>query len=159
MTLEQWAIEYGVTYQALHALRALMGAVDQPEPPLDAPPHTEAYVQALVRLEAPRYGCTLWRNNVGALTDDRGVPVRYGLANDSAKFNKVFKTGDLVGIRPVLIRPEHVGTIFGRFVMRECKKPGWKYCGDAHESAQLAAIQFVNAKGGDAAFCTGEGTL
>ena len=46
-----------------------------------------AAVQAAVRLEAARMGILLFRNNVGALIDVRGIPVRYGLANESTQIN------------------------------------------------------------------------
>lgn len=119
----------------------------------------EAAVQSLVRLEAVEKGVRLWRNNVGALIDSRGVPVRFGLANDSATLNKAIKSGDLIGWRPVLIGPEHVGMTIAQFVSRECKRPGWVYHGSPHEVAQAEWLRLVQADGGDAAFCTGVGTL
>jgi hypothetical protein len=120
---------------------------------------SEAAVQAKVRLEAAHKGLKLWRNNVGALLDSRGVPVRYGLANDSAILNKSIKSGDLIGWRPVLIGPEHVGSMIAQFVSRECKRPDWQYTGDDHEKAQLRWAEAVVADGGDAAFCNSEGSL
>lgn len=113
----------------------------------------------MVRLEAPRYGVWLGRNNVGALLDKRGVPVRYGLANESKQMNEVMKSGDLIGIRAVLIQPWHVGTTIGQFVSRECKRPGWTYRGDAHETAQANWAALVTKYGGDAKFATGEGSF
>ena len=47
----------------------------------------------------------------------------------------------------------------GQFVARECKKEGWKFSGDKHEAAQLAFINFVNARGGDARFASGPGSF
>lgn len=121
--------------------------------------NTEALVQSQVRLEAGRKGVKLWRNNVGVLVDERGRPVRYGLANDSKQLNAVVKSGDLIGWRPVLITPSHVGLMIAQFVSRECKRPGWKFRGDEHELAQLKWAETITMDGGDAAFCTGEGTL
>lgn len=117
---------------------------------------SEATAQNLVRLAASRAGCRLWRNNVGAgyLTD--GTFVRFGLANESAAVNKHIKSADLVGIRPVLITPDHVGQTIGQFLSREVKRPGWRYAGTAHERAQLAWAELVRSLGGDAAFTTGE---
>jgi len=120
---------------------------------------SEAYAQSQVRLEAPRAGVTLWRNNVGVLTDLTGRPVRFGLANDSRQLNEALKSSDLIGWRPVLITPEHVGRTLAQFVSRECKAPGWKYTGTDRERAQKAWLDLVAAAGGDSAFATGPGTL
>ena len=159
----QWAIRNRVSEQALSELRGIFGTVDAPfggaypVGPIEAT--SEAAVQAQVRLEAARKGLKLWRNNVGVLTEERGVPVRYGLANDSKRLNRSIKSGDLIGWRPVLITPAHVGSMIAQFVSRECKRPDWKYSGDDHEKAQLRWAEAVTADGGDAAFCNGEGTL
>jgi hypothetical protein len=156
--LIQWAIRNRVSEQALSELRGIFGL----EPihigsyPTGA---SEATVQAQVRLEAARKGLKLWRNNVGVLKDERGVPVRYGLANDSKRLNESVKSGDLIGWRPVLITPAHVGSMIAQFVSRECKRPDWKYSGNDHERAQLKWAEAITADGGDAAFCNGEGTL
>lgn len=120
---------------------------------------SEAAVQAAVRLEAGRKGIHLWRNNVGVLEDSTGRPVRYGLANDTKELNVRLKSGDLIGWRRVLITSAHVGSTIAQFTSRECKRVGWHYVGDAHEQAQLAWANLVIAAGGDAAFCTGVGTL
>ena len=155
----QWAVRHGVTMQALNELQALFGMHGGHTLPATVKGTSEAAVQSAIRMEAARKGVRLWRNNVGALVDSRGVPVRYGLANDSKQVNEVCKSGDLIGVRPVLIGLQHVGQVIGQFVSRECKRPGWRYVGDNHEVAQLNWAQLVTAAGGDAAFCTGEGTL
>ena len=83
--------------------------------------------------------------------------MRFGLANDSPVVNRELKSGDLIGIRPVLITREMVGHTIGRFVSRECKPSGWKLSlTDEHEMAQLAWAALVNSLGGDAKFTTGE---
>lgn len=159
-TLIQWAIRNGVSNHALAELRAMWG-LEAPQA-FDAAGKedlSEAAVQSRVRLEAARKGLRLWRNNVGALLDSRGVPVRYGLANDSAQLNKVVKSGDLIGWRPVRITADHVGSLLAQFVSRECKRPNWRFCGDDHERAQLRWLEAVTADGGDAKFCSGEGSL
>lgn len=155
----QWAARHGVSLQALKELEIIFGMAGGHFLPPTVKGTSEAAVQAAVRLEAARKGVRLFRNNVGALIDARGVPVRYGLANESKQVNDVCKSADLIGWRPVLICPQHVGQVIGQFVSRECKRPGWHYTGDAHEQAQLAWAQLVAAGGGDAAFCAGEGTL
>lgn len=157
-TIIHWAIRNRVSEQALSELRALMGI--EPEPMRNVPTGaSEAAVQAQVRLEAARKGLKLWRNNVGVLRDERNVPVRYGLANDSKRLNETVKSGDLIGWRPVVITPAHVGSLIAQFTSRECKRPEWKYRGDDHERAQLRWIEVVTADGGDAAFCNAEGSL
>jgi hypothetical protein len=155
----QWAIRNGVSEPALTELRDIFGLERSTDMPRYIRVESEAAVQSIVRLEAARKGLKLWRNNVGALLDTRGVPVRYGLANDSPQLNKVVKSGDLIGWRPVLITPAHVGSRIAQFVSRECKRPGWRFNGDDHERAQLRWAETVMADGGDAAFCSGEGTL
>ena len=101
----------------------------------------------------------LFRNNVGALKAEDGRMVRFGLANDSKRRNGVLKSGDLIGIDPVLITSAHVGRTIGQFVSVECKRPGWQYSGTPREVAQLNWIQLVIASGGRAKFVTDVGAL
>ena len=101
---------------------------------------SEAAVQADIRLAASQRGdLVLWRNNSGALTDDAGRLIRFGLGNDSAAANKRMKSADQIGIH----RPS------GRFVSIEVKRPGWKHS-DASERdrAQAAWAATVAAMGG-----------
>lgn len=156
----QWAIRNGVTWGALAELREMF-SMDTPTPELSATPDaSEAYVQSVVRLEAPGAGVKLWRNNVGVLVNpETGQPVRYGLANDSKQLNAVIKSSDLIGWRSILIEPRHVGSVIAQFVSRECKHPRWVYTGTERENAQLRWLQAVTADGGDASFVTGKGTL
>ena len=155
----QWAARNGVSMQALHELQALFGMHGGHTMPDAAKGVSEGAVAAVVRLEAARKGVRLFRNNVGVLMDATGRPVRYGLANDSKQLNAVMKSADLIGWRPLLIEPRHIGTVVGQFVSREVKAVGWRYTGADREPAQLAWAQLVTSGGGDAAFCTGEGTL
>lgn len=155
----QWAARHGVSLQALAELQAVFGMQGGHDLPATVKGTSEAAVQAAVRLEAARKGVRLFRNNVGALVDSRGVPVRFGLANDSKQLNEVMKSADLIGWRPLLIEPRHVGTVVAQFVSREVKAVGWHYTGADREPAQLAWAQLVTSGGGDAAFCTGVGTL
>jgi len=153
-----WAIKWGVPLAALIDLQRMFGMY--PAPTINTPaPGSEAAVQSLVRLEAASKGLTLWRNNVGVLMNAEGTPIRYGLGNDSPRLNKVLKSGDLIGWRPVLITPALVGTRIAQFVSRECKAPGWTFTGTEREQAQLKWVQAVRAGGGDACFVTGEGSL
>lgn len=157
ITLTPWAVRHGIPAQALYELEGILtGQIPQVE---HIPGKNEATVQSLVRLEASRKGCRLWRNNVGVLQDANGRPVRYGLANDSKQVNEVLKSADLIGWRRVLIEPHHVGSVIAQFVSRECKESSWRYSGSKREVAQLNWINLVTADGGDGKFCTGEGTL
>lgn len=151
--ITQWAIRNRVSAQALHELQYIFGMNGEHVAPKQGV--SEAAVQSTVRLEAARKGVRLFRNNVGVLKDLTGRPVRYGLANDSPAVNKVIKSSDLIGWRPVTVG----GVTIAQFVARECKEKGWKYTGDERERAQLAWLQLVASAGGDAAFCSGEGTF
>lgn len=154
LSLYTWAARHGVTRQALDELRAIMVGPDL-TPDVGAVPGSEAAVQNNVRLLASAQGGRLWRNNVGCLNDERGVPVRFGLANDSGAVNHVCKSSDLIGIMPVTITPEMVGHTVGQFWSVECKREGWKYSGNTREAAQLKWLEIVTALGGRAAFSTG----
>jgi len=156
--LSNWATRHGVSAIAMQELKELFGIV-APTVPAPADPMSEAYTQSMVRLEAAQKRIYLFRNNVGVLKDDKGRPIRYGLANDSPAVNERIKSADLIGWRPVLIEHYHLGTTIAQFVSRECKKAGWKYTGTKREEAQLAWARLVTASGGDAMFCTGEGSL
>ena len=150
-TLLQWAHRHGVTPQAWHELQLLMGCQTDPTGPADG--SAESAVQTRIRLEHTRRGGRLWRNNTGVAYDDRGVPVRFGLCNDSPQVSKICKSSDLIGIT----RNPHCGC--GIFTAIECKHPGWRYKGNAHEKAQLTFIELVLSMGGIAKFATSEGDL
>jgi hypothetical protein len=147
-TLNHWAIRWAVPAAALHDLRRQMGVVTDP---VAAPPTkaiSEAALSNRVRIEASQKGMRLFRNNVGALQDARGVPVRYGLANDSAALNKLVKSADLIG-----------WDAEGRFLSVEVKEPGWSFTGTVRELAQQKWAELVLAAGGRALFVNKEGML
>jgi hypothetical protein len=121
---------------------------------------SESAVQNLVREKASQLGMRVWRNNVGAYVDKRGVPIRYGLANESSQMNKAIKSSDLIGIRPVTITQDMVGKVIGQFVAIECKEEAWKFSeNDERAKAQLNFINIVNNLGGYALFCNNEEVL
>lgn len=157
MTLDRWAEKWNVPKEAIKDLREAWG--DRSNPDTDFPGYSEAGVLSRVRLEASQKGYRLWRNNVGATYTDKGHFLRYGLANDSSKMNRQIKSADLIGIRPVIIRPDMVGWTIGQFVSREIKTPGWRYKATDREQAQLRWAELIMSLGGDAAFAVGEGTL
>ena len=154
-TLLEWQRKHGITAEALADLVTMVG-LDVQHSTKDTP---EARVQDEARLLASKMGWRLFRNNVGVLKDERGIPVRYGIANDSPAMNKRIKSSDLIGIRPVVITPDMVGSTIGQFVAREVKKAGWKYKGTEHEEAQLAFGTLIIGLGGDFRFWSGEGEL
>ena len=60
------------------------------------------------------HGCRLWRNNTGAIKDETGRLVRFGLCKGSS---------DIIGITPITITPEMIGKRVGVFTAIEVKKP------------------------------------
>lgn len=155
--LDAWARTWGVPDAALDALRVALCAMTMPDVIHANGP--EAEVQKAVRLEAAEKGHILWRNNVGLSFDESGNPIRFGLANDSAKMNKHVKSADLVGIRRVLVTPDMVGKYVGIFLAREVKRSGWKFTGSEREKAQANFLTLVYNMGGDAGFAAGVGTI
>ena len=159
MNLNEWAIKWGIPFEAVEDLRREFGTVNT-DPITGEVIRPEAIVQNAIRLEASQKGLRLWRNNSGVAMDENGDrTVRYGLCNDSKKINKKLKSADLIGIRPVLITPGHVGQVIGQFVARECKPSDWIYTATDREKAQLKFLELVAALGGDATFAISEGTL
>jgi hypothetical protein len=157
MNLNEWAIKWGVPFEAVEDLRRSMGTVNTD--PIPQVGESETAVQTRVRLEASRIGGRLWRNNVGAGKLQEGSFLRWGLANESKEMNKIIKSSDLIGLKPVLITSEHIGQVIGQFVAREVKPEAWRYGATEREQAQLKFLELVASLGGDAAFANGEGTL
>lgn len=130
----------------------------------------EAGAQQEARFQVARAGGLIWRNNVGATPKvvEAHCPkcqfkfevhqriIRYGLANDSAQLNDVFKSSDLIGVMPRLITQEMVGAVIGQFLAVECKHPGWNYTGAGRETGQQSYLSLVASKGGIAQFSTGD---
>ena len=155
--LHDWSIRHHVPLQALQELHILLTSTVPS--PTTAQGASESEVQARVRVAASQAGDVLWRNNTGALKDERGVPVRFGLCNESPAVNSHVKSSDLIGIKRVLVTQAHVGHTLGIFYAREVKRAGWRYTGTPREAAQLRFIEAVVAMGGDASFCTSEKDL
>jgi hypothetical protein len=113
----------------------------------------EHAVASQIRLFAAQRGVELWRNNVGVLTDATGRPVRYGLANDSSGLNKNVKSSDLIGIAPIVVTPDMVGTVVGVFIAIETKASDWVYNPkDERTIAQKNFHDIVKLVGGRAGF-------
>lgn len=154
MILTSWAARWGLPPAAVDDLRATLLAVEPPAPAMVGT-GGEAAVQVAHRLRCSQRGERVWRNNVGAGKLDNGSFVRWGLANDSQAVNSRVKSADLIGIRPVVITPDHVGQTIGQFVSYECKRPGWAYTGTDREKAQLEWLEIVIGLGGHASFVNG----
>lgn len=142
--LYAWAIRHNISQQALAELR------DLSKPSIDTrlaygdAEMSESRVQSEIRLGASRVGAMLLRNNSGVLYNPAGRPVRFGLGNDSAKLNEVFKSPDLVGL-----------TSRGQFLGVECKPVGWTFKeNDSHERAQRNCIDAIIRHGGIGMFAT-----
>jgi hypothetical protein len=155
ININSWAEKWRIPAAAIDEMRAALLDSLPHEPAVSAPPLSEAGVQSRVRLEASQKGLRLWRNNVGAMYDQNGNFIRYGLANDSKNVNQTIKSSDLIGIRPL----KTPWGLIGQFVAREMKREGWTYSGTEEEQAQLKFLMLVFFMGGDAQFCTREGTL
>lgn len=116
---------------------------------------SESHMQSKIRLAAATERVFLMRNNSGALRDAKGRTVRFGLGNDSAAVNEKLKSSDLIGIRPILIGPEHIGMTIGQFIGVEVKPPDWRGPGgDPHAGAQADWMQLVRQWGGVAGFAS-----
>lgn len=151
--LHDWARDWGLSPAAITDLQQRLGAF--PGAPPAAGATTERGVQDRARLAASVAGGVLWRNNVGATYDDKGNFIRYGLANDSKRVNDETKSADLIGINPVVITLDMVGTTIGQFDSLECKTPGWTYSGTPREVAQMNWAAIVTSLGGRARFTNG----
>ena len=73
-------------------------------------------VKATLLAAGGRPDARVWRNNTGALRDQDGRLVRFGLPGSA----------DIIGLQRVLITPEMVGRYIGRLIALECKQPGRK---------------------------------
>lgn len=137
MTFAEWCDRWRIPPDAVRQLMTLYRNDD-----VTPGSGSESVVQSALRIEAARLGHALWRNNSGAMIDNEGRMVRYGLGNDSQRLNKVWKSSDLIGIT------------FGRFTAVEVKAPGWRGPSTDHEKAQAAFLANVNALGGLGFFAT-----
>lgn len=157
MSFEDWARRHP---QAAADLIQTLNGMPWPMPE-EAAGKSEAWAQQNQRFLIARGGGMSWRNNVGATPakcpecNAPHQPIRFGLANDSAKLNEKIKSSDLIFAVPRKIRPQDVGTTIAQFGGMECKPPGWKYTGKGREPAQAAWLALINKLGGFACFTTG----
>ena len=156
MFFAAWAKKWNISNEAIKELTQSFGLTNYDY--VDNQDTSEASITNIVRVEASKKGCRLWRNNVGATKTENGW-IRYGLANESGKMNKYIKSADLIGIKPVVITQEHLGATIGQFISREVKAASWTYKNTEHERAQLRWIELITGLGGDACFTNKEGSL
>ena len=93
----------------------------------------ESEILRAIRLGLPPH-VTAWRNQVGVAVYPGGQKVPYGLCKGAA---------DLIGIRSVLITPEHIGTTLGQFTAIEVKSARGRLSPE-----QQLFLNLVTAKGG-----------
>lgn len=108
----------------------------------------ESEISQAIRLAAPPQGVILWRNNVGALLNPQGVPIRFGLANDSRAINARLKSADLIGIKRLTVTADMVGSTIGQFVSVEVKAPTAAWRGADRVAAQQRWRDLVLSWGG-----------
>ena len=99
----------------------------------------EHEIQQRIRLACGRGAVRLWRNNTGALVDQQGRFVRFGLCKGSS---------DLIGLRSLEITPELVGLRLAQFVALEIKTAQ-----GVLRPEQQAFLRLVQQLGGVAAVC------
>ena len=100
---------------------------------------SEHEIQQRIRLACGRGTVRLWRNNTGALVDQQGRFVRFGLCKGSS---------DLIGLRSLEITPELVGQRLAQFVALEVKTAQ-----GVLSPEQRAFLRVVQQLGGVAAAC------
>ncbi len=100
---------------------------------------SEHEIQQRIRLACGRGAVRLWRNNTGALVDQQGRFVRFGLCKGSS---------DLIGLRSLEITPELVGQRLAQFVALEVKTAQ-----GVLSQEQWAFLLLVKDLGGVAAVC------
>jgi len=104
-----------------------------------APSMNEHELQQRIRLACGQGPVRLWRNNSGALVDQQGRLVRFGLCKGSS---------DLIGLRTLEITPDLVGQRLAQFVALEIKTPR-----GVVSPQQRAFLALVEQLGGLAAIC------
>jgi hypothetical protein len=156
MTFEEWSARYP---EAAAELGGVLSGLPWP----NSAEHTsEAAAQQSVRLQLAHAGAMGWRNNVGATPSkcpDCGAPrapIRFGLANDSAKLNERVKSSDIIAAIPRIITADQVGKRIAQFGSIEVKPPGWTYTGKGREAGQAAWLALITRLGGYACFSAGD---
>jgi hypothetical protein len=100
---------------------------------------SEHEIQQRIRLACGHGPVRLWRNNTGALVDQQGRFVRFGLCKGSS---------DLIGLRSLVVSPEMVGQRLAQFVALEIKTAR-----GVISPEQRAFLELVEQLGGLTAVC------
>lgn len=100
---------------------------------------SEHQIQQRIRLACGRGAVRLWRNNTGALVDQQGRFVRFGLCKGSS---------DLIGLRSLEVTSEMVGQRVAQFVALEIKTAQ-----GVLSPEQRAFLKLVQQLGGLGAVC------
>jgi hypothetical protein len=100
---------------------------------------SEHEIQQRIRLTCGHGRVRLWRNNTGALVDQQGRFVRFGLCKGSS---------DLIGLRSLEITPALVGQRIAQFVALEIKTGSGTVSPE-----QRAFLQLVQQLGGLGGVC------
>lgn len=155
--LSDWAALWGIPDAAIRDLGARL---QQCRPVSDDAESRPLFSEEGVTIEyqrqaAARSDLMVFRNNVGALKNDKGHMVRYGLANESKRVNTHLKSADFIGIYRRIITAADVGHVIGQFVSSEMKPEGWRFTGAGRESAQMNWALLIQKYGGIATFYAG----
>lgn len=100
---------------------------------------SETAIGRKIQLEAAKRGVKLLRNNNGALKNERGQWVTYGVGGDGGS--------DYLGWKSITVTPDMVGKKIAIFVACEVKTPGGKTKKERLEK-QIDFIKAVNQDGG-----------
>lgn len=110
----------------------------------------EQELQQNIQIESSKLGHKLWRNNSGAMINETGRLVRFGLGHVSN--NDTFKSSDLIGFTMVEVTAEMVGTKIPVFTAIEVKNSKWKYTETDREVAQKKFMDVIKTNKGIASF-------
>ena len=157
MNMNEWVAKHGISQAAMSELADIL--MKSKDVGGIKPGMSESAVSQRIVLAASKKGIRLFRNNVGACEDTTGRSIRYGLANISKQMSTVVKSADLIGITPVKIAKNHVGSTIGVFTSIESKREGWLYKATEHEKAQNNWLNVVRSLHGIAYFANNESVI
>ena len=98
---------------------------------------SEQQIQQEIRLALSRGPVRLWRNNTGAMRDERGQLVRFGLCPGSS---------DLIGYASIEVTPDMVGQRIAVLTAVEVKTPGGRVTPE--QQAFIAHLRGIGARAG-----------
>lgn len=108
---------------------------------------SESEIQQEIRVEAPKMGVTLMRNNQGGFKDETGRMVRFGLGNESP--NQNYLSSDLIGFTEIVVTADMIGKRIAVFTAVEVKRENWKSgVKNEREQKQNNFIAWVKSRGG-----------